>query len=169
MPTGHPVSAQNGIDIPALDTADETLDPMPCRSLIALSVSAALATGGVGAREDTRPFPSGRADTIESCVGGAPIRFRADDRRAWLDAADAAAVGAALTRRYPVLDRDGLLPDAIVLWRKPVDGWLYVTLLANPAKPSDVCFTATFAASRFELTAALLNKYFGAAVARDGG
>jgi hypothetical protein len=77
-------------------------------------------------------------------------------------------VGAALTRRYPVLDRDGLLPDAIVLWRKPVDGWLYVTLLANPAKPSDVCFTATFAASLFELTAALLSKYFGGEVARGG-
>ena len=141
---------------------------MPCRSLIALPLLAAVATGGVDAREDTRPFPGGRANTIESCVGGAPIRFRPDDRRAWLEAADAAAVGAALTRRYPVLDRDGLLPDAIVLWRKPVDGWLYVTLLSNPAKPTDVCFTATFAASRFEPTAALLVKYFGAGAARDG-
>jgi len=141
---------------------------MPCRSLIALSVLAGLATAGVNAREDTRPFPGGRANTIESCVGGAPIRFGADDRRAWLEAADAAAVGAALSRRYPVIDRDGLLPDAVVLWRKPVDGWLFVALLANPAKPSDVCFTATFAASRFELTGALLVKYFGAGVARDG-
>ena len=141
---------------------------MPSRSLIALSAFAALASGGVNAREDTRPFPGGRANTIESCVGGAPIRFRADDRRAWLEAADAAAVGSALSRRYPVLDRDGLVPDAIVLWRKPIDGWLFVTLLANPAKPSDVCFTATFAASRFELTGALLVKYFGAGVARDG-
>ena len=142
---------------------------MPRRSSIAWPLLVALATASVDAREDTRPFPGSRANTIESCVGGAPIRFRAEDRRAWLDAADAAAVGAALTRRYPVLDRDGLLPDAIVLWRKPVDGWLYVTLLANPAKPSDVCFTATFSASRFELTGALLVKYFGAGVARDGG
>ena len=141
---------------------------MPCRSLIAWPLLAALAAGGVDAREDRRPFPAGRASTIESCVGGAPIQFRPDDRRVWLEAADAAAVGAALTRRYPVLDRDGLLPDAIVLWRKPVDGWVYVTLLSNPAKPSDVCFTATFAAGRFELTAALLMKYFGAGVARDG-
>ena len=141
---------------------------MPRRSSIAWPLLVAFATASVDAREDTRPFPGSRANAIESCVGGAPIRFRAEDRRAWLDAADAAAVGAALTRRYPVLDRDGLLPDAIVLWRKPVDGWLYVTLLANPAKPSDVCFTATFAANRFELTAALLSKYFGGAVARDG-
>ena len=141
---------------------------MPCRSSIAWPLLAAVAIGGVDAREDTRPFSGSRTSTIESCVGGAPIQFRPDDRRVRLEAADAAAVGAALTRRYPVLDRDGLLPDAIVLWRKPVDGWLYVTLLGNPAKPSDVCFTATFAANRFELTAALLIKYFGAGVARDG-
>ena len=141
---------------------------MPSRSSIAWPLLAALTIGSVDAREDTRPFPGGRANTIESCVGGASIQFRAEDRRAWLEAADAAAVGAALTRRYPVLDRDGLLPDAIVLWRKPVDGWIYVTLLANPAKSSDVCFTATFAASRFELTAPLLIKYFGAGVAREG-
>ena len=141
---------------------------MTCRSLFAWTLLAAVATGGVDAREDARPFPGGRANTIESCVGGASIQFRPADRRVWLEAADAAAVGSALTRRYPVLDRDGLLPDAIVLWRKPVDGWLYVTLLANPAKPADVCFTATFAASRFELTAALLIKYFGVGVARDG-
>ena len=97
-----------------------------------------------------------------------PSRATARDRRVWLEAVDAAAVGSALTRRYPILDRDGLLPDAIVLWRKPVDGWLFVTLLANPGKPADVCFTATFSASRFELTAPLLVKYFGAGVARDG-
>ena len=141
---------------------------MARRSLFTLTLLAAVATADVDAREEARPFPGGPANTIESCVGGTPIQFRPDDRRVWLEAADAAAVGSALTRRYPVLDRDGLLPDAIVLWRKPVDGWLYVTLLANPAKPADVCFTATFAASRFELTAALLLKYFGAGVARGG-
>ena len=141
---------------------------MACRSFCALSLLVAVATGGVDAREETRPLPGGRAATIESCVGGTPITFRPDDRRVWLEAVDAAAVASALTRRYPVLDRDGLLPDAIVLWRKPVDGWLFVTLLANPGKPADVCFTATFSASRFELTAPLLVKYFGAGVARDG-
>jgi len=141
---------------------------MTCRSFCALTLLAAVATGSVGAREEGRPLPGGRASTIESCVGGSPIQFRPDDRRVWLEAVDAAAVGSALTRRYPMLERDGLLPDAIVLWRKSVDGWLFVTLLANPGKPADVCFTATFAASRFELTAPLLIKYFGAGVARDG-
>ena len=141
---------------------------MACRSFLVSTLLAAVATGSVGAREEARPFPGGRASTIESCVGGSPIQFRPDDRRVWLEAVDAAAVGSALTRRYPMLDRDGLLPDGIVLWRKPVDGWLFVTLLANPGTPADVCFTATFAASRFELTAPLLIKYFGAGVARDG-
>ena len=42
-----------------------------------------------------------------------------------------------------------------------------VTLLANPAKPADVCFTATFVADRFEITSALVVKYFGAGVARE--
>ncbi len=141
---------------------------MACRSFCALSLLVAVATGGVDSREETRPLPGGRAATIESCVGGTPITFRPDDRRVWLEAVDAAAVASALTHRYPILDRDGLLADAIVLWRKPVDGWLFVTLLANPGKPADVCFTATFSASRFELTAPLLVKYFGAGVARDG-
>lgn len=133
----------------------------------AFALLAAAWIGPADAREDIRPFPAGRTATIESCVGGAPIQFRADDRRVVLEAVDAAAVGSALARRYPVLERDGLTPDGVVLWRKPQSGWLFVTLLANPAKPADRCFTATFVAERFEITAALLVKYFGAGVARE--
>ncbi|MEP7058619.1 MAG: hypothetical protein ABI809_12690, partial [Caldimonas sp.] len=125
--------------------------------LLALAVA-----GGAAAREEARPFQAERTDAVESCVDGAPIRFRAGDRRVLLDAVDAVAVGAALARRYPVIGRDGLAPDAILLWRKPEAGWLYVTLLANPARRTELCFTATFVAARFELTAPLLVKYFGA-------
>ncbi len=103
-------------------------------------------------------------NAIESCVDQATIRFGADERRAILDAADAATVRSAILGRYPVLGQDGFEPQIIVLWRKPDEGWLYVTLLADPDKPSEVCFTATFTASRFELTAPLLTKYFGTGV-----
>ena len=136
-------------------------------SRFVFALLAATSIGAAEAREEVRPFPAGRTATIDSCAGGVPIQFRADDRRVVLDAVDAAAVGAALTRRYPVLERDGLTPDGVVLWRKPHAGWLFVTLLANPAKPADVCFTATFVADRFDVTAALLVKYFGAGVARE--
>jgi len=41
--------------------------------------------------------------------------------------------------------------------------WLYVTLLVNPAKPGEVCFTASFVAARLAVTPAMLKKYFGVA------
>ena len=60
-----------------------------------------------------------------------------------------------------MVEQDGLAPQRVVLWHKPAAGWLYVALLVNPGKPGEVCFTATFVASRFELTAPLVEKYFG--------
>jgi len=134
---------------------------------LCFALLAAAWLGTVQAREELRPFPGGRLAALDSCAGGASIRFQPEDRRVILEAVDAAAVGSALARRYPVIDRDGLLPDGIVLWRKPAAGWLFVTLLANPAQPTEVCFTATFVADRFDITAALLMKYFGAGVARE--
>ena len=54
-----------------------------------------------------------------------------------------------------------------MLWRKPVDGWLFVTLLANPGKPADVCLHRDLFGEPLRLTAPLLVKYSGR-VARDG-
>ena len=72
----------------------------------------------------------------------------------------------AFQQRYSVesakVEQDGLTPQRVVLWRKPAAGWIYVALLVNPAKPGEICFTATFVASRFEITAPLVEKYFGA-------
>ena len=118
-------------------------------------------------REEIRPPLGAVANSIESCVDRQPIRFQAADRRALLDLADAAMVSAALVRRYPIVDRDGLAPKRIVLWRKPGADWLYIALLENPARPDEICFTATFVASRFDVTPPLIVKYFGAAVAND--
>ena len=117
--------------------------------------------GPAQAREEAHPFAASIAGAIESCVDRSAIRFGANDRRAVLDAADAKAVSAALVRRYPMIENDGLAPQAIVLWRKPDMGWVFVALLINPAKPGEHCFTATFSASRFEITGVLLDKYFG--------
>ncbi|HEX7436681.1 MAG TPA: hypothetical protein VF308_08240 [Caldimonas sp.] len=137
------------------------------RPLLGMALLAAWLASGAEAREDGRPFPTARTDAIESCVEGQAIRFHPEHRRVVLDAADAAAVGAALVRRYPIIERDGLAPQRIVLWRKPAAGWLYIALLENPARQGEVCYTATFVAARFDLTPALLEKYFGAGVANE--
>ena len=127
-------------------------------ALLALPVFAGVAQ----ARDEERPVAAAIGNAIESCVDKSAIRFHKDDRRVILDAADTVSISAALTRRYPMVEHDGLVPQRIVLWRKPAIGWLYVALLVNPAMPGEVCFTATFAAGRFELTPPLVEKYFGA-------
>ncbi|MEO7336339.1 MAG: hypothetical protein ABIV63_07150 [Caldimonas sp.] len=145
--------------------------PRPLRSRHAqhalTALLLALVAAPSAAREEVRPLPALRASSIPNCANGPPIVFGAEDRRVQLDAVDVGAVAAAVGRRYPVLERDGLAPDAIVLWRKPGSGWLYVTMLVNPSKPVEACFTATFVAQRFELTGRLLVKYFGAGIAQD--
>ncbi len=135
------------------------------RMLVASAVWV-VATAG-WAREQVRAEAAAGATAIENCVDRRPIRFRTDERRVVLDAADAATVSAALSRRYPVLERDGLAPQRIMLWHKAGRDWLYVALLENPDKPADVCFTATFVAGRVDVTGVLLVKYFGAAPASD--
>lgn len=130
-------------------------------SFIGAALIAGSLVSGAQARDEERPFAAAIGDAIESCVDTSAIRFRKDDRRVILDSGDTVAVSAALTRRYPMVEHDGLAPQRIVLWRKPAIGWLYVALLVNPAKPGEICFTATFSAARFEMTASLVEKYFG--------
>jgi len=84
-----------------------------------------------------------------------------------LEPTDAADVSAALVQRYPIVAHDGLTPERIVLWRDPRAGWLYVALVSNPADAEQVCFTATFSASRLAVTSPLIVKYFGAAIANE--
>ena len=108
----------------------------------------AAASGPAGARDEPRPLAASIGDAIESCVDGTTLRFGRDERRALLDSTDAETVGEALLRRYPAFAQSGLAPQAIVLWSKPDAGWLYITLLVNPGKPGEVCFTASFVAAR---------------------
>ena len=130
-------------------------------SMVVAALVSALAGGTAPARDEARPLAAAIGDAIESCVDSATIRFGKDERRVILDAADTATVGTALLRRYPAFAQSGFAPQAIVLWRKPASDWLYVSLLVNPGKPGEVCFTATFVAARFEMTPVMLKKYFG--------
>jgi hypothetical protein len=126
-------------------------------------VAAAAAWSGASARDEPRPFAAAIGDAIESCVDRTTLRFGKDERRAILDATDTETVGEALARRYPAFAQSGLAPQAIVLWRKPGADWLYITLLINPGKPGEVCFTASFVAAKVAITPVMLKKYFGVA------
>jgi hypothetical protein len=100
------------------------------------------------------------ARTIASCVSHEALQFKSGDASAVLDDADRDFVSAAMLERYPVLQRDGFVPTHIILWQRQGGELLYVTLLANPQRPSEMCFTATFSASRFDFTQSLQRKYF---------
>jgi len=131
--------------------------------IFAALVAAAAACNGTSARDEPRPFAAAIGDTIESCVDSTTLRFGKGERRAILDTIDTEAVGEALLRRYPAFAQVGLAPQAIVLWRKPGADWLYITLLINPGKPGEVCFTASFVAAKIPITPVMLKKYFGVA------
>jgi hypothetical protein len=103
--------------------------------------------------------PSTQPRTIASCVSDQALEFRSGDASVMLDDSDRELVNAAMLERYPVLQRDSFTPSHILLWQKQGGELLYVTLLANPQKPSEMCFTATFSATRFEFTQSLLRKY----------
>ncbi len=129
--------------------------------MFAIAVFAVAACGASGARDEPRPFAAAIGDAIESCVDSTTLRFGKDERRAILDAIDTETVGEALLGRYPAFAQSGLVPQAIVLWRKPGADWLYITLLVNPGKPGEVCFTASFVAAKISVTPVMLKKYFG--------
>jgi len=131
------------------------------RPLIAALFALAFAGGAAHGRDEPRPVATAITDAVESCVDSSAIRFVDQDKRVLLEASDASAVGAAIVRRYPMIEDDDLTPQGIVLWRQPKFGWVYVTLLVNPAKAGEVCFTGSFGADKFEMTPALIEKYFG--------
>jgi len=109
-----------------------------------------LATGGAASDIATR---------IESCVSASTIEFDAVDQRVALDADDQARVHAQMQQRYPVLAQHGFPVSKIVLWQKSGGEALFIALLEHPSKPDQACFTATFAAARFDGLGTLKRKY----------
>jgi len=97
--------------------------------------------------------------SIESCVSQGVIRFDAIDQRVVLEPDDQTRVQAEMEQRYPVLARHGFPVSKIILWHKKSGESVFITLLEHPHKPSEACFTATFAAARFDSIDTLRRKY----------
>lgn len=123
-----------------------------------LSVVSSAATIASAAAQGL-PAP-GTAAQLPSCVSDARLEMAAADERALLDETDRAALGNAMLQRYPMLGRDGFAPVAILMWRKSGGDWLYVAIAGNGRTQPGWCFTASFNANVFDITPALLRKYF---------
>ena len=94
---------------------------------------------------------------LPSCVSGSPpLRVSAASERAVLDAADRKRFHDAAQARYLMYQRGGLVPTQVLLLRRS-GHWQYVTLWRG--EPSGVCFSAVFAADRFDFTADWVAKY----------
>jgi hypothetical protein len=110
---------------------------------------------------DKRPAPV----VIENCVSPDKLSFRSGESGSLLDAGDAKQVAAEIVRRYPMIERDGLYPTAIALWRRPGGDWAFATLMPKKRPANAVCFTANISGDRLDATPAMLKKYFGIAPA----
>jgi len=96
---------------------------------------------------------------IENCVSSDVIRFAADDQSAYLDEADHRQVREAMLRRYPAVGQDGFPSTRTILWQRATGALVFVSVLDHPHKPGKACYTATFAAERFDMTVLLRRKY----------
>lgn len=113
-------------------------------------VLASLAFAGVGHAQSVAEME------LPSCVSGSPpLRVSSAAERAALDAADRHRFEQAAQARYPLYRRSGLVPAHVLMLRRG-GGWQYVTLWRAG---SGLCFSAVFAAERFDFTPAWLDKY----------
>lgn len=100
---------------------------------------------------------------IDNCVSAAQLAFKPGVNGTVLDERDGADVAAIIVRQYPMIERDGLYPHAVALWRPPRGEWVYATLSQKPHAPHSACFTATVDAATVDMTPTLIRKYFGPA------
>ena len=99
------------------------------------------------------------ASTVElpSCVAGSPpMTVAADAARTTLDSADRQWFDAAARARYPLYEQGGHWPAEVWLLQRGTR-WVYVTTWPQGVHGS--CFTAVFAADRFDFTGRWLAKY----------
>lgn len=129
----------------------------PVKAGACLLVLGTLSPAGFG--QAFMPAP-GPALTLETCVGAERYQLNAGSDSVVLDDADRDGVQAALLERYPAFGRDGSTLSAIVLWRRPDVGWVYLALKTHPDKPGKVCSAASFSAGVFGFSAELQRKYF---------
>jgi len=94
---------------------------------------------------------------LPSCVAGSPpLRVSSDAEQARLHAADRKHFHEAAQARYALYQRGGLVPSQVLMLRRGRH-WQYVTLEQRGA--FGLCFTAVFAADRFDFTAEWIAKY----------
>jgi hypothetical protein len=94
---------------------------------------------------------------LPSCVADSPpLRVAMTAERAALDAADRRRLHEAAQARYPLYQRAGLAPAQVLLLRRG-GGWQYVALWQGG--PAGLCFSAVFAAERFDFTPGWITKY----------
>jgi hypothetical protein len=94
---------------------------------------------------------------LRSCVRGSPaLRVPVSAERATLHAADRQHFDTAAQARYPLYQRGGFRPWQVLLLRRGGQ-WQYVTLWQDGREGP--CFTAVFAADRFDFTPRWLTKY----------
>lgn len=138
-----------------------------CRSVVRRLVALGAALGAAGATTAAlaQPLRAGPL-TVRSCAGSDVLEIDLRGDAAMLDEADRQGAAAAMLQRYPVLAQGVFEPVAIVLWRRPGAGWIYVALSTPQQPPPAWCFSATFAAQVFEFTPALQRKYFAVGAAR---
>jgi hypothetical protein len=120
---------------------------------------AALAHPAAHAVEERRGSLGNVSAGLENCVSQDFIQFGPDDQSAVLDEGDHRRVRAEMIRRYPVIENDGFPTSRMILWQRASGALVYVAVIDNPNKPVESCFSATFAAERFDLTLLLRRKY----------
>lgn len=102
---------------------------------------------------------------LPSCVAGSPpLRVSLDVEQARLHAADRQHFHEAAQARYALYQRGGLVPSQVLMLHRGRH-WEYVTLSQQGS--SGLCFTAVFAADRFDFTADWLAKYKPRAAQQD--
>jgi hypothetical protein len=134
-------------------------------SLATRCCGAAISCGCAAAALAQVPVPIDRRGhaVIDNCVAAAQLSFKPGVNGIVLDERDGAEVAQAIVRRYPMIERDGLYPQAVALWRPPKGEWVYATLSQKKHAPHPVCFTATVDAAQVDATPTLIRKYFGPA------
>jgi hypothetical protein len=93
---------------------------------------------------------------LPSCVAGSrPLQMSSGAEQVRLDAADRQRFHEAAQARYALYQRGGLAPSQVLMLQRSGQ-WQYVTLWQ---RGSGLCFTAVFAADRFDFTADWIAKY----------
>lgn len=144
--------------VPGADLSAPAQNAFMGNGLSRLLACAGLAGCCGAALAQSAASPPNLSLALPNCVSETRLEFALADERVVLDDADRVGLGALIQRRYPVLA--GFAPEAIVLWRKRGGAWLYVALARSERHTAGWCHSSSFTADAFDITPALVRKYF---------